>query len=144
LPASDPFSSFKTANKLNQVVARGEADAAGAQEAILLNTRGFLAEGTTSNLFWVENGSLRTPPLAGGALPGVTRGAVFDLCRRKKIRVKEINARPAALRSAQGAFLSMSSWGIVEIESLDGKRLRQSSLVEELCRDYRQLLLEES
>jgi aminodeoxychorismate lyase len=142
LPAGDPLSSFKTANKLTQVLARAEADTAGAHEAILLNTRGFLAEGTTSNLFWMQCDTLCTPPLTAGALPGVTRDAVFDLCRQRRIPVKQINARPAVLRSSQGAFLSMSSAGIVEIESLDGSALPRSPIVKELWRDYRKLLTE--
>ena len=144
LPAGDPLSSFKTANKLTQVLARAEADAAGAHEAILLNPRGFLAEGTTSNLFWVQRDTLCTPPLATGALPGVTRAAVFDLCRQRGIPVKQSNARTSALRSSDGAFLSMSSAGIVEIASLDGVKLPRSPLVKELWRDYRKLLTEES
>ena len=79
LPANDPLTNFKTANKLTQVMARAEADAAGAQEAILLNSNGRLAEGTTSNLFWIKNGVVCTPMLPDGALPGVTRafGARF-------------------------------------------------------------------
>jgi len=141
LPANDPITSCKTANKLTQVLARAQADAAGAQEALLLNTRGFLAEGTTSNLFWIKGGVLFTPPLAAGALPGVTRGAVFDLCRERRIPVKQINARPAALRAADGAFLSLTSAGIVEIEAVDGRRLRASSLTAEIWRGYRDLLV---
>jgi len=92
----------------------------------------------------MERGALCTPPLASGALPGVTRGAIFDLCKRRKIRVREMNARAAALRESDGAFLSMSSMGIVEIESVDGARLRLSPLVEELWRGYRELLTEET
>ncbi len=83
LTANDPLGAFKTANKLTQVLARAEADAARAQEAILLNTKGFLAEGTTSNLFWVKHGVVCTSPLASGALPGVTRGAIFDHLPRR-------------------------------------------------------------
>ena len=64
---------FKTANKLPQVLARAEADAAGAQEAILLNTDGCIAEGTSSNVFWLEGDAVCTTPLPSGALPGVTR-----------------------------------------------------------------------
>ncbi|HWD20719.1 MAG TPA: aminotransferase class IV [Verrucomicrobiae bacterium] len=142
LPMGDALSAFKTANKLPQVLARAEADDAGAQEAVLLNARGFLAEATTSNLFWLTGSTLCTPPLAAGPLPGVTRAAVFDLCRQKKIRVKEINARPSAVPASDGAFLSMSSWGIVEIEKFDGARVRRSPLVAELWRDYRALLSE--
>ncbi len=140
LPANDPLTSFKTANKLTQVLARAQADAAGANEALLLNTKGFLAEGTTSNIFWIKRGAVFTPPLAAGALAGVTRGAVFDICRARRLPVKEVNARPAALRAAEGVFLSLSSAGIVEIESLDGAPLGSSPVTAEIWRGYRALL----
>ena len=54
LPVVDPLAAFKHGNKLRQVLARAEADAAGANEALMLNERGEVVEGTTTNLFWVE------------------------------------------------------------------------------------------
>jgi branched-chain amino acid aminotransferase len=140
LPANDPLTSFKTANKLPQVLARAEADAANAQEAILLNTNGRLAEGTTSNLFWIKHGAVCTPALPDGALPGVTRAAVMELCVKMNIKCKERKAGPLELRQADGAFLTMTSTGIVEIESLDGRKLKQSPLVRKLWAAYRNLL----
>jgi aminodeoxychorismate lyase len=140
LPANDPLTSFKTANKLSQVLARAEADAAGAHEAILLNTDGRLAEGTTSNLFWIKAGTIFTPALPDGALPGVTRGVVLDLCVKMRIKGKEKKAGPGELRQADGAFLTMTSMGIVEIESLDGRKLGRSPLARKLWAAYRHLL----
>jgi branched-chain amino acid aminotransferase len=140
LPANDPLTGFKTANKLPQVLARSEADAANAQEAILLNTAGHLAEGTTSNLFWIKSGGVCTPPLPAGPLPGVTRGLVLDLCVKMRIKCKERKARPHELRQADGAFLTMTSMGIVEIESLDGRKMKQSPLVKTLWTEYANLL----
>ena len=140
LLGNDPLADFKTANKLPQVMARAEADAAGAQEAILLNHQGRLAEGTTSNLFWIKDKALFTPALPDGALPGVTRGVVLDLCVKMNIYCKERKARPIELLKADGAFLTMTSMGIVAIESLDGRRLGQSPLVKKLWSEYRSLL----
>jgi aminodeoxychorismate lyase len=140
LPANDPLTNFKTANKLPQILARAEADAADAQEAILLNTDGRLAEGTTSNLFWIKRGAVFTPALPEGALPGVTRGLVLGLCFKMSIQCKEKKARPRELRQADGAFLTMTSMGIVEIESLDGRKLKRSQLVRRLWTEYRHLL----
>src|SRR5213593_2119906 len=54
LPANEPLAQFKTCNKLPQILARAEADAAGAEEALLLNTDGFVVEASSSNLFWLE------------------------------------------------------------------------------------------
>jgi branched-chain amino acid aminotransferase len=139
LPVNDPLTRFKTANKLQQVLARAEADAAGAQEALLLNTSDRIAEGTTSNLFWVRDGVVRTPPLPGGALPGVTRQTILDLCVKMKVPWRELQARTAALRGADGVFLTMTSMGVVEVESLDGRRLKRSPLVKKLWAAYRAL-----
>jgi branched-chain amino acid aminotransferase len=140
LPANDPLTSFKTANKLPQVIARAEADAAGAQDAILLNARGQIAEGTSCNVFWVRENIVCTAPLPSGALPGVTRAAVIELCVKMKIRCREQNARPADLHRAQGVFLTNTSMGVVEVESLDGRKLRRSPLAKKLWSAYRALL----
>lgn len=140
LPANDPLTHFKTANKLPQILARAQADAAGAQEAILLNTEGRLAEGTTSNVFWFKRGTLHTPKLVDGALPGVTRALIMNLCVNMKIQCKELHARPEELRKADGTFLTMTSWGVVEIESLDGRELRRSPVSLAVWEAYRKLL----
>ena len=140
LPAGDPLAQFKTANKLPQVLARAEADAAGAQEAILLNTDGHIAEGTTCNVFWIRDNIVYTPPLPSSALAGVTRAIVLQLCQGLSIRTKEVLAGPSALLKADGVFLTMTSMGIVEAESLDDKRLKRSPVVKRLQEGYLELL----
>jgi len=140
LPANDPLTSFKTANKLPEVMARAEADAVGAHDAILLNPRGHIAEGTSCNVFWLRENVVCTTPLSSGALPGVTRAAVIELCVKRKIDWREKNAKPADLRRAQGVFLTNTSMGVVEVESLDGRKLRRSPLVKKLWAAYRALL----
>src|SRR5205814_5906320 len=62
LPANEPLARFKTCNKLPQILARSEADSVNADEALLLNTNGDVVEASSSNLFWIENGTIRTPP----------------------------------------------------------------------------------
>lgn len=140
LPANDPLARFKTANKLRHVLARAEADAAGANDALLLNTNGHLAETTSANLFWVKNNVVHTPPLSAGPLPGVTRSLVLQLCRKMKIPVRQTLVRPAALRPADGIFLTLTSYGIIELESLDGKTTRLSPITRHLHTAYRALL----
>jgi len=144
LPAGEPLAQFKTCNKLPQILARAQADAAGADEALLLNTDGYVAEGTTSNLFWVSEGVVCTPPLASGVLPGVTRLVVLEICRELKIPVDEIAPRPKELMFAQGVFLSMSSFGIFEATMLDGRPLQTSSLLKKIHRRYREIVENES
>ena len=140
VPAKDLITQIKTCNKLSQVLARSEADAAGAQEALLVNTNGEIAEASSSNLFWVENGTVCTPTLASGALPGVTRGLVLELCRLMELPTREVDTTPAQLNGAEAVFLSLTSMGIVEATHLDGRELRRAPLVGKISRAYREWL----
>jgi len=144
LPAGDPLAAFKTCNKLAQVMARVEADAAGAEEALLANTSGFIAEGASSNLFWLRRGILFTPPLAAGVLPGVTRTVVMEIASRLKIPLRQKNIRLKGLFQSGGVFLSLSSFGVVEVKSLDGRVLKRSPLTARIARAYEELLLNSS
>ena len=144
LPATERLAQFKTCNKLPQILARAEADAANADEALLLNTDGYVVEASSSNLFWIEGGAVRTPPLAGGILPGVTRSVVLEICQGLDLEVREMMVFPEGLRGAQGLFLSLSSMGIVEGLSVDGHGLTQSLLVQRLHAGYWDLVRSES
>lgn len=136
LPVGEALAQFKTCNKLPQILARAEADEAGADEALLLNTDGFVAEAASSNLFWIANGAVCTPPLEVGALPGVTRGVVLGICGELGIPIREISPRPEDLRWAEGVFLTLSTLGVVEAVALDGVELARSPLVESIPAAY--------
>ena len=140
LPAGDPLAQFKTCNKLPQILARAEAEAAGADEALLLNTEGFVVEGSGSNLFWIQGGAVCTSPLAGGILPGVTRMVVQEICRQSAVPIREYNISPEDLRNADGIFLSVSTLGIVEAQSLDGRSCPSSPIVHKLQAEYEKYL----
>ena len=141
LPSNEPLACFKTCNKLPQVLARSQADAAGADEALLLNTDGFVVEGASSNLFWIRRGVICTSPLASGILQGVTRAVVFEIGSQLKIPVREQNIRPKELARADGVFLSLSSFGIVEAKSLDGKVVKKSQVTAQIARFYTDMLM---
>ncbi len=128
LPAGDWLSACKSANKLLHVLARAEAEAAGADEALLLNPRDELAEAASANLFWVEGDTLHTPPLASGALPGVTRADVLAWCHSLGIVAHETAADLARLFRANGCFLTSSARGVVEVSALDGQVIPVSPL----------------
>jgi aminodeoxychorismate lyase len=134
--AADPLGRFKTCNKLPQILARAEADEAGADEALLLNTNGYVAEGTSSNVFWIKGGAIYTPPVAAGILPGVTRSVVFELAAKLGVAIREKNIRFKDLGRMDGVFLSLTSWGIVEATSLDEKRFKRSELTQRLRDAY--------
>lgn len=136
LPARDLLSRFKTANKLIQVLARAEAEDSGADEALLLDSGGHLAETTSGNLFWIEDGVVCTPPLSTGALAGVTRDAVIQLCARLGLDSGELISEADRLKSADGVFVTLSSWGIVPVARLDGLDLPSSPVTDRIRKAY--------
>ena len=141
LPAGEALAQYKTANKLTQILARTEADAVGADEALLLNTDGFVVEGAGSNLFWVQAGTVCTPPMTSGVLAGVTRAVVLELCRELALPAQESTVTPAELCQVEGVFVTLSTFGVMPAVELDGAPLRQSPLVEKLNCAYRELLV---
>jgi len=144
LPADEPLSLFKNCNRIPQILAKAEADAAGADDALLLNTNGQIVEASASNLFWIRDNTVCTPPLTSGILAGVTRLAVFEICRNLGLSTMETGITPAELRAAQGVFLSVSSWGIIEVVALDQHDLARSPLAAIIQTDYETILRSES
>jgi aminodeoxychorismate lyase len=136
LPAGEPLARFKNLNKLPQVLARAEADAEGADEALLLNSDGYVVEGSTSNLFWIRDETVCTPPLPSGILPGVTRAVVLEVCGKSGIKTREENIRPAELHKMDEAFLSLSSTGIAEVAFLNGKAVKRSPIARRISEAY--------
>lgn len=134
--SGSPLAQLKTCNKLAQVMARAEADDRGADEAILLNEMGDIAECSSSNLFWVEDETVCTTPLSNGVLPGVTRAVVLELAGELGLGTREESVIPEALQQSQGVFVSLSTLGIVEVVTLDGHGLSQSAIVPRLRDAY--------
>ena len=137
IPTGDRLATFKTANKLAQVLAQAEAAERGADEALLLNTDGRFAEAASSNLFWIENGVVCTTPLAEGLLAGVTRAFVLELAQQLGLVTAERSCRLEQLLQAEGVFLTSSSLEIGPAISLDGIPLRESVITQRLHQEYR-------
>ncbi|MDB6065087.1 MAG: branched-chain amino acid aminotransferase [Pedosphaera sp.] len=140
LPTNEALALFKTCNKLPQIMARAEADDRGADEALLLNTDGEVVEASSSNLFWIRDGVVCTPPLTSGVLAGVTRLVVLEICGRMGLPTRETGITTKELQVVEGVFVSMSSRGIVELISLDGKELGQSATVGRIQAAYAEVI----
>lgn len=140
VPANHPLTAIKSTNKLIHVLARAEADAFDADEALLVNTDGDLAEGTSCNVFWIQSNSIFTPPIESGALPGITRNLVLEICQKLSIPTKEVASKPDILFKADGVFLSHTTMGIVEVEQVDGKNVSRSPMVHKIQKAYRECL----
>ncbi len=126
----------KTASKLPYILARAEAEACGADEALLLNTNGEAVEGAGGNLFWISSSSIFTPSLTSGTLAGVTRGFVLELCQRLNLTAAETIISAAQLHATEGLFLTNSVQGVVEVSSLDGRTIPASPVTARLRAAY--------
>jgi branched-chain amino acid aminotransferase len=112
---------LKSLNYLPRVLARLEANHAGAGEAIMLNQRGFVAEATVENVFVVRAGVLSTPPPTEGALEGITRAVVLELARAAQIPTREEPLAPYDLHTADEVFLTGTGAELVPVRSVDGR-----------------------
>jgi branched-chain amino acid aminotransferase len=109
----------KTHNYLNGILARREL-VEGSDEALLRDADGAIAEGATSNVFFVGEDGLHTPSLDGPVLPGVTRSVVIELADVADIPVYTGSYDPSDLRDAEEAFLTNTTWELRPVESVDG------------------------
>ena len=116
-----PRRTAKTGNYLTNVVAKIDAQRAGADDALLVNAAGDVTEGTTWNLFAARDGTLATPSIDSGLLPGLTRGLVLVVLRDEGIACEERRVRPAEVAAADELFLTSSTRGVVPVVAVDGE-----------------------
>ncbi|HWR43332.1 aminotransferase class IV [Sporomusa sp.] len=117
---SSPLVRIKSANYLDNMLAKAEAKCHNAQEAIMLNTDGFVAEGSMSNIFFVTGGRLITPDDDSGILPGVTRRVTIELAQATGIPVEMRQVTPGELAGADEIFLTSSIMEIIPVTVFDG------------------------
>lgn len=117
----------KTLNYLPNVLGISEASRRKADEGLFTDGRDLISEGTSSNLFIVTKGTLKTPPVNGsgdiGVLPGITRGYILELAGSIGMKARETPITVKGLADCDEAFLTNSISGIVPLVSIDGKAL---------------------
>jgi len=107
--STSPTSRLKSLNYLDNILARQEAIAKGANEGLFLNEKGYVAEGTKTNLFIVDvHNILITPNLSSGILPGITRQTIIDIAIAQKIEVQERQVELSELDHAKEIFCTNS------------------------------------
>jgi branched-chain amino acid aminotransferase len=111
----------KSLNYLNNAMAKLDAHRQGADEALLLNAAGLVAEASVANVFVVNGSRLRTPPPSDGALAGLTRAGVLAIAAEEGLATEERSLRRVDLLGADEVFLTGSGAGIVPVRSLDGE-----------------------
>ena len=103
---SQPMQAKSAANYSNAALARVEALKNGYDEAIMLNYKGNIAEGSAENIFIVKNGTIKTPPLTADILDGITRNSVIRLIKSKKRKLVEKNITVNELLKADEVFMT--------------------------------------
>jgi branched-chain amino acid aminotransferase len=112
---------IKSLNYLNNILAKIEAINAGYEEAIMLDSLGYIAECTGDNIFIVKNNQLYTPPQCMGTLRGITRDTVLGIAKKKNIPVHEHVLTRHELYIADECFLTGTAAEIVPVVKVDGR-----------------------
>jgi len=127
------LSRVKSLAYLDNVLARREACAAGADEALMLNTKGEIACAAAANIFWFEGDRLVTPALDCGVLAGTVRARVLAKAVVAGIEAVEARSPVRALARAKGLFLTNSLTGVQRVSSLDGRAIEPHPLLDKLA-----------
>ena len=121
--AANPVYQLKSVNYLESILARREALAAGADDALFFNQDHFLTETTVANVFVVKDDQMMTPTLANGVLAGITRGRILNLSAGAGITCTERSLDRAMLAEADAVFVTNVLQGIRSVKSFDGSRV---------------------
>lgn len=117
--ALDP--AVKSLNYLNNILAKIEVNRAGAEEGLMLNDQGYVAEATGDNIFVIRDGHIYTPPVAAGILRGITRDTVIDLARENELALTEEFFTLQFVYSADEVFLTGSAAEVVPVVCVDSR-----------------------
>ena len=106
-------------------MARMEAQSLNADDALLLNTRGEVAESAVSNIFMIKGEDLITPTIKSGILPGITREIVLSMALKLGLRPAEKRIRPAELKKADEVFLTNTLMEVLPVRKIDDKLIKK-------------------
>lgn len=114
-----PLVSIKSTNYLENILGKEEAKRNGAEEGLWLNTKESICEGTMSNIFFLKDGTLFTPSLQCGCLPGTRRQLILDLARSLQIPTCEGLYSYSTLLQANEVFMTNALMGIMPVRQID-------------------------
>lgn len=129
---------IKSLNFLNNILAKMEAKKNNAHEAVMLNVRGHLTEGTISNIFFCRDNELYTPSQDCGILDGITRAVVLDLAQKEGIRVHEGRFRRNDIYSANEVFITNTTMEVMPVSRVDDHQFAVGNIAKLLRTIYRQ------
>jgi len=119
---------IKSLNYLNSILAKIEANNAGVDEAIILDTNGFICEGTAENIFIVKDGKIMTPPSTSGPLHGITAGVVKEIAQSIGYQVIEKGITVVDLYEADEAFVTGTAAEIMPIREVNKRQIGEGRM----------------
>lgn len=138
--------SVKSLNYLNNVMAKVEAIFADAEEGLMLNEQGFVAECTGDNIFVVRDGKIKTPPSSAGALPGITREVIFQISENLGVGIKESQMTRYDIYAADECFLTGTAAEVIAAVSLDRRLIgngKPGPITEKFIESFRNIVGQE-
>lgn len=133
---TSPLTGVKSLSYLEAVMIKQEATQAGYDDALCLNTKGYLTETAISNFFLVKDNQILTPPLDDGVLPGVLRDEIKSYCVLNGISFKEQSLSPDSITAQTSAFVSNVLMGVKSVTSIQSVQLEKSILIERLSKHF--------
>ena len=130
LPVDVLNPAVKSLNYLNSILAKIQANYAGVDEAFLLDTEGYVVEGTGDNIFLVKKGVIKTPPVSSSILRGITRDTVIDIARDLGYEVVEDRVTLHELYVADEVFITGTAAELVPVVEIDGRVINEGKIGE--------------
>ncbi|MDI4644873.1 branched-chain-amino-acid transaminase [Cohnella hashimotonis] len=134
---------IKSLNYLNNILVKIQANLAGVGEAIMLNSQGYVAEGSSDNIFIVKRGVVYTPPCYIGALEGITRGAIIELCAKLGLPLREEPFTLHDVYTADEVFFTGTAAEVIAVREVDGRIIgegRAGPLTSRLLDEFRKIV----
>jgi len=140
---TSPICRHKTTNLLTSILLKEEAKDKSANEAIVINTDGYVAECVVSNIFMVNNGSVITPSLDTNILPGITRRTVLDICQNSGIPAREESFKIETLINADEVFITNSLMEIMPVSVIEDNKIGKATpgkIMQQIMSAYKSLI----
>ncbi|MCY9592725.1 branched-chain-amino-acid transaminase [Paenibacillus chitinolyticus] len=134
---------IKSLNYLNNILVKIQSNLAGVGEAIMLNSQGYVAEGSSDNIFIVKRGVVFTPPCYIGALEGITRAAIIEICERKGYTLKEEPFTLHDVYVADEVFFTGTAAEVIAVREVDGRTIGEGKagpITTNLLQEFRSIV----
>jgi branched-chain amino acid aminotransferase len=134
---------IKSLNYLNNILVKIQANLAGVGEAIMLNSQGYVAEGSSDNIFIVKRGIVFTPPCYIGALEGITRAAIIEICKRVGYEVREEPFTLHDVYVADEVFFTGTAAEVIAVQEVDARIIgsgKAGPITTHLLKEFRSIV----